>query len=107
MPHALNRGRTVLLLAVGFTATAVVFAASGTSAQAPLAALPAEIPWPADNPPTPERVALGRLLFWDPILSGQKDVACATCHHPAHGYTDARDLALGVGATGFGPDRRD
>ena len=36
----------------------------------------------ADNPTTPEQVALGRLLFWDPILSGPKDVACATCHHP-------------------------
>lgn len=25
---------------------------------------------------------LGRLLFWDPILSGSRDTACATCHHP-------------------------
>jgi len=33
--------------------------------------------------PNAENIAeLGRLLFWDPILSGEKDVACATCHHP-------------------------
>lgn len=62
---------------------AAIFAtafASRTAAQARLAALPAAAPAPADNPSTPERVELGRLLFWDPILSGQKDVACATCH---------------------------
>ena len=55
---------------------------------------------PADNPGTPERVALGRLLFWDPVLSGQKDVACATCHHPAFGYTDGLDLSIGQTASG-------
>jgi cytochrome c peroxidase len=66
-----------------------------------------DAPEPGANPTTPAKVELGRLLFWDPILSGEKDVACATCHHPAHGYSDGRDLALGVGATGFGAARRD
>ena len=74
--------------------------ASRTVAQARFAALPVEVPAPVDNPTTPERVALGRLLFWDPILSGQKDVACATCHHPAFGYSDG--LALSIGANGVG-----
>ena len=67
-----------LVVLVGVLTT--ILAASRTAAAAPpvrLAALPAEVPAPADNPSTPERVALGRLLFWDPILSGQKDVACA------------------------------
>jgi len=64
-------------------------------------------PEPLNNPTTPEKVALGRLLFWDPILSGEKDVACATCHHPSRGYSDGRDLALGVGAKGFGIERHD
>ena len=41
-------------------------------------------------------VDLGRLLFWDPILSGNKDVACATCHHPDFAYADGRDLSLGI-----------
>ena len=49
------------------------------------AALPAAAKAPADNPSTPEKVALGRLLFWDPLLSGRQDVACATCHHPRFG----------------------
>jgi cytochrome c peroxidase len=50
---------------------------------------------------------LGRLLFWDPVLSGNKDVACATCHHPDFGYADGRDLSLGTGAVGLGPARTD
>ena len=52
-------------------------------------------------------VELGRLLFWDPILSGSKDIACATCHHPDFAYADARDLSLGTGSIGLGAARRD
>ena len=52
-------------------------------------------------------VTLGRLLFWDPILSGEKDVACATCHHPDFGYADGRQLPIGVGGQGLGPSRVD
>ena len=52
-------------------------------------------------------VTLGRLLFWDPILSGEKDVACATCHHPDFGYSDGRQLPIGVGGEGLGPSRID
>ena len=64
------------------------------------------------RPPGPEalleaRQALGRLLFWDPILSGDRDVACATCHHPDFAYTDGRELSLGTGAVGLGPARVD
>ena len=50
---------------------------------------------------------LGRLLFWDPLLSGDKDVACATCHHPDFAYADGRDLSLGAGSVGLGPSRTD
>ena len=78
---------------------------SRTAAQPRLAALPLRAPAPPDNPTTPERAALGRLLFWDPILSGQKDVACATCHHPALGYADGLDLSIGVNGAGLGSDR--
>jgi cytochrome c peroxidase len=53
------------------------------------------------------RVELGRLLFWDPILSGDRDTACATCHHPLLAYADGRDLSLGTGSVGLGPHRVD
>ena len=49
---------------------------------------------------------LGRDLFYDPILSGNKTVACATCHHPAFGTSDGVSLSLGDGATGLGPKRQ-
>ena len=33
------------------------------------------------------------MLFWDPVLSGNRDTACATCHHPDFAYADGRDLS--------------
>ena len=57
--------------------------------------------------PGADAAELGRLLFWDPILSGERDVACATCHHPDFAYADGRQLSLGAGAVGLGPDRVD
>ncbi len=59
------------------------------------------------NPVTGSMEELGRLLFWDPILSGENDVACATCHHPNFGYADGRALPIGVGGVGLGPTRQD
>ncbi|MBC7408054.1 MAG: cytochrome-c peroxidase [Arcicella sp.] len=53
----------------------------------------------------PQTIALGKMLFWDPILSGNKDVACATCHHPANGYADNLDLSIGLGGVGLGANR--
>jgi cytochrome c peroxidase len=73
--------------------------------QAQFVALPSRADAPADNPTTPEKVALGRMLFWDPILSGTRDVACATCHHPSFGYADGLDVAIGVNGLGLGASR--
>lgn len=52
------------------------------------------------------KIELGRLLFFDKILSGNKNISCATCHHPAHGTTDGRALPIGEGGIGLGPKRR-
>lgn len=68
-------------------------------------ALPLTVNTPADNPQTAEKIALGKLLFFDPILSGNNDVACATCHHPSLGFADARDLSIGVNGEGLGTAR--
>lgn len=61
--------------------------------------------FPPDNQPNPARVELGRLLFFDPIMSGMKDVACATCHHPLFAMADGRALPAGPSGIGLGPDR--
>jgi parallel beta-helix repeat protein len=59
----------------------------------------------AHDEPTPARVDLGRLLFFDPILSGANDISCATCHHPDLGLSDGRGQSMGKGGKGVGPER--
>ncbi|MDP6955906.1 MAG: cytochrome c peroxidase, partial [Planctomycetota bacterium] len=52
--------------------------------------------WAAD----PDAAHLGRLLFFDPGLSGDGTISCATCHDPALAFTDGKALAEGVGLLG-------
>jgi cytochrome c peroxidase len=96
--------RFVLLGGVGLLGMVTSASLSGQAVPT-FSALPSAAPAPADNPTTSDKVALGRLLFWDPILSGNKDVACASCHHPRHGYADGRDLSVGVDGIGLGSAR--
>lgn len=63
------------------------------------------IPYPENNPPRQERISLGRFLFFDPILSGEKDVSCGSCHHPDFAFADRRQFGAGVSGRGLGPDR--
>ena len=61
----------------------------------------------ADYPPVhEERARLGRLLFYDKILSGNRNIACGTCHDHDHGTTDGLSLGVGEGGVGSGPARR-
>ena len=53
----------------------------------------------------PALVALGRALMFDKILSGNRDISCATCHQPAEHAADGLSLAIGTGGTGLGPSR--
>ncbi|MGB5555269.1 MAG: cytochrome c peroxidase [Flavobacteriaceae bacterium] len=69
-------------------------------------ALPKTIKYPKDNPPSEAKESLGKLLFYDPILSGNKDVSCATCHHPSTGYAEFLDLSIGPNSTGMGSKRK-
>jgi cytochrome c peroxidase len=59
-------------------------------------------PMPAQNPAF---VALGQALMFDAVLSGNRDIACATCHVPAQHAGDGLSLAIGTGGTGLGPAR--
>lgn len=94
------------LLVAGATFILLFYLAVDVRSQDSLTPLPRSVRAPADNPTTPAKVTLGRLLFWDPILSGPEDVACATCHHPEFGYAENRDLSVGVTGTGLGQRRR-
>jgi len=64
-------------------------------------ALPAVAPAPADNPTTPEKVELGRMLYFDPRFSQTGTVSCNSCHNLMLGGDDNRPVSMGVhGKTG-------
>lgn len=46
---------------------------------------------------SPQQIDLGRYLFFDPLLSGDNSVSCASCHHPDLGFTDGRPRSVGIG----------
>jgi cytochrome c peroxidase len=68
-------------------------------------AFPTEIVQPADNPTTPEKVELGKLLFFDPVLSDDNTLSCAHCHHPHLGFSDGLPRSRGRGGKGAGRER--
>lgn len=51
---------------------------------------------PADNPPTPAKIALGKMLYFDKRLSADGTVACASCHAPRFGFTDGQPVSTGI-----------
>ena len=58
-----------------------------------------------DGTPDEAMVELGRMLFFDKVLSGNRNISCATCHHPNHATADAVALPFGEGAIGLGAAR--
>lgn len=60
---------------------------------------------PVFAPQEADEVELGWLLFYDPILSGNRNISCATCHHPSLGTADGVALSIGEGGIGLGQKR--
>ncbi|WP_296424451.1 cytochrome c peroxidase [Yoonia sp.] len=61
---------------------------------------------PDDYIPTDvDQARIGQLLFYDKILSGNKNISCGTCHHHDHSGSDGLPLGIGEGGAGVGPDR--
>src|SRR5712692_2729720 len=75
---------------------ALMLAALCASMQVCLPAGAARAAGPADNPQTPEKVALGQRLFFDPRLSADGTIACGTCHDPARAFTDGKAISTGI-----------
>lgn len=73
-------------------------ALSGSMSVIAADSLPTVAPAPADNPTTPEKVELGKMLYHDPRLSSSGTVACASCHNVMLGGEDNRPNSVGVGA---------
>ena len=85
-------------------ATALLSATAPVLPAAPT--LPAPVTDADYRPVDRAEAALGRLLFFDAILSGNRNISCATCHHPRFATSDGLSLGLGEGAHGLGPERR-
>jgi cytochrome c peroxidase len=52
---------------------------------------------PDDNPMNDDKIALGKLLYFDPRFSHDETIACASCHRPDHGFADPHPTSAGVG----------
>ena len=83
--------------------TGVGDAGAGLDRKFPAMVVRDDNPLPKDK--SDERAQLGRLLFFDPVLSGANDTSCATCHHPDLGFGDGRGLSMGKGGKGLGAER--
>ena len=68
--------------------------AADPALEVPLGLLP--IRFPADNPYSPEKRELGRLLYYDKRLSADGTVSCATCHDPRSSFTDGKPVSDGI-----------
>ncbi len=73
----------------------VALAASNFPSLAPLP----PVPIPKDNPQSPEKIALGKQLFWESRLSGNGSMPCVSCHLPALGWGDAGQISRGYPGT--------
>lgn len=85
----------VLPLATGVAVLAVAWS-TDSARPASAAEVLGPVPIPPDNPQSPEKTALGKLLFFDPRLSGPNTVACATCHQTGKGLSDGLPRGIGV-----------
>ncbi|SVD67267.1 uncharacterized protein METZ01_LOCUS420121, partial [marine metagenome] len=85
------------------TPAIIILHSGGTDSGTPPAQLPQGVvdsDYYDGGSPSSAKVELGRMLFFDKILSGNRNIACATCHHPDLGTTDGLALGLGEGPQG-------
>ena len=88
-------------LAAGLAASCPGFAAD-SGLQKAAYERPKSIPFPADNPYTYEKAALGKMLFFDARLSRDNNISCASCHNPSFGWQVPFAKAIGAGGKPLG-----
>jgi len=91
--HSLIRSLTI---AAAMSATAVIASPDLADLKA-IYQRPETIPFPSDNPYTPEKAALGKMLFFDARLSRDNNLSCASCHNPSFGWQVPFAKAIGAG----------
>lgn len=110
VPHWYRSRRINVLQLAAFTASLVplLFASLTAPAQAdqkPIATLPTPITDELYHPYDENRALLGQKLFYDPLVSGNRNISCATCHHPDLASADGLPLGIGEGGSGIGKNR--
>ena len=92
----------VVLLAAQIGGLATARAEPATEAQRAAFRRPDTIPFPQVNPYTPEKAALGKMLFFDTRMSRDKNLSCASCHNPSFGWEVPFAKAIGAGGKPLG-----
>ncbi len=87
------------LVALLLAAVQFGWPAEARAEQVPALAALGPPPIPADNPQTPEKVELGKMLFFDPRLGGDASTACSSCHEQSMGWGFSDDLSRGYPGT--------
>ena len=96
MKNSIKRYLAVVL--VGMFLPALLLAEGDPDKDAPLDAL-GPVPVQLDNKQTPEKIALGKMLFFDPRLGCDASIACSDCHSPKEGWSFAAPISRGYPAT--------
>lgn len=97
-----NTALAVGLLSVFLSSAAV---AQSLATQTVTNSLPDPITPELYHPIDENRALLGQKLFYDPLISGNRNISCATCHHPDFASADGLALGIGEGGTGTGKNR--
>lgn len=97
----INKRKTILtgVVAAGMMLGLAIPGALAQQAKKQLMPLPMPVPAPADNPSTPAKVELGKLLFFDTRLSGDGSISCADCHDPKQGWGTNEPISRGYPGT--------
>lgn len=83
---------SVMAVMLAFAASAILSAGSQSGGAKKLEPI-GPVPVPADNPMTPEKIELGRMLYFDTRLSGDSSIACAKCHDPDKGFSNGLQMS--------------
>jgi cytochrome c peroxidase len=90
----------VILIAIAIAISLIALVSTGAAAHRKNGLddykWPAQIPYPVDNSYSKAKLELGRMLFFDPILSGSGSRSCANCHSPGLSWADGQPRAVGL-----------
>lgn len=89
------KARTIRPLVMLCAVAGVMLVAKGEAKAEPAKKLQplVEVPVPADNPQTVDKITLGKMLYFDPRLAGDSSISCAKCHDPTKGFSNGLQMS--------------